>query len=249
MTMEILGRVLTPAFERFHEDVKAELDVIDISYEAIQADDRTGGRRGLGGYWGLTQFAPDLKSATIRLALNIGDGAFSHTAGHEHAHVLQRLRKYADIQVPIGWGTESQQAKVTTTFSEAIECVAIDELLMGYGLDPSYSRQVRIQKLTSDVESVKLGPASLDSPRFIRSVLRYVRTALENPEVHWKDLETSIRRTWPDVTSLGDRMIIRPEEIGRTTRSQRRQSFLYLQDELGLRGRVVINDPETGRQR
>ena len=190
--------------------------------------------------------SPDHKEAIIGLDVGVPDEAFSHTAAHKHAHVLQRLMGYMEVQLPPGVAQESEEGRVRTNLAEAVVCVAVDELVQPFGLDPRYSVQRRLDIMMRNTETVTLKRHVTTNPRFVRFVLRCVRSALQSFGGDWPLVRSAMTSKWPEVASLGEELTSRLERIGRATRKQRRLSFEYLQAKLDLKGKVTLYNPTTG---
>ena len=104
--MKILGRAVNDCYEAFFASVKTELTGFPISYSAVGPE----GIDGHGAFFGRARL--DLSSRRIQIWLNsdISDDAFSHTAAHELAHIVLRLRGYYTTSIPIDAGPSCTQA-------------------------------------------------------------------------------------------------------------------------------------------
>ena len=206
--MEILGRIMTPAFDAFYTNVEVELAGLQISYEVMQRGKRIMGRKLSERIWGANVWWPGNRTARVLLSPELPDESYSHNVAHELVHILDGVRGFPIATPSENHGWESSQGKVATNLNEAVECVAIDESLLSQDLDATWSRFRRLQFLKNDIarlQSQVFERRDVENPYFVGLVLRYIRTDLELSESDWDDVKTTIRANWPEVTSLGDR--------------------------------------------
>lgn len=228
--MEILGRRMNPAFDRFYASVESEL--VPITYDIERAD----------GFNGRSQV--DLNGvAHVWLISDLPDPAYSHVAAHEVCHVLQTLRRFDKLLIPKASGPREESLQ--NYLASAIECTAVDNIVTSFGLDPAYSVGGRFLRLRTQLRKIPSSPKFSDP--FVKRVLAYVRSALEQPEDNWRILRRGFKNKLPEVAVMAQGFLAELEKLDLQDRDDRRKAFLLLRDGLRLKGTIGIRNPLTGQ--
>lgn len=238
--MEILGRTLSTEYEAFRASVESELNV-DITYEAMGAEEASQIR------FGRTRVNLGSSTSHIWMNLALPDDAFSSTAAHELAHVLQVILGHYKPMVrweePVG----SFLSIVSERLDGATECIACDQLTAPYGLDASYSVAARYKVLLEELRTAQRSSPLFGSLEFASAALRYIRARFEQPVERLEKLKRGFEAKLPGVVVTADVLRQRVLACGLTTVDQRRDSMLILRDGLRLQGKVEILPPDRGR--
>ena len=180
---------MNPAFDRFYASVESEL--IPITYDVLAPD------RGLNG----ESYSDPLRGvAQVWLKSDLPDAAHSHVAAHEVCHVLQTQGGFDKLATRKGSGPrdESLQGALSTT----VECTAVDKMVPTFGLDPTYSVGWRFLGLRTQLSKIQPSPKFGDP--FVKRVLAYVRSALEQPEDNWRILRRGFKNKLPQVAVMAE---------------------------------------------
>ena len=190
----------------------------------------------------------DLQSRTARVWINVDlpEEAFVHVAAHELGHILQTLRGFYKTSIRSELGPGTPEYRIQTSLSGATECVAIDQMIRPLGLDPSFSVNERYNFLYKGLRKVGRSHPNRGSFVFASSSLGYSRAGLEQPPGHWDTLRRGFVRKLPEVAEIAEGLLVIVLETGLATVEQRRDSMILLRNELGLKGKVNIEDPLTG---
>ena len=232
--MEILRRTLSTEYEAFHRSVEGELN-LDITYEP-----------GGGEEFGRSRVALKSSTADIFISLELPDDAFSHTAAHELAHVLQSLRGYYKPSVSSELPEDSAEANISIRLDEAIECIAVDRLTAQYGLDASYAVNARYRSRLEALRKAQRSSPALGTPQFGSEALQYIRASFEQPAERWERLRRGFELKLPDLVGTAEELRQRVLVCGTKTVDQRRDAMLILRDGLCLQGKVFVANPLTG---
>ncbi len=237
--MDILERPISAACETFLSEALSEMPPPRFE-PASKGPARIGGTS-----WGASEMIDGVPHIWVDTGLD--DAAFSHTLAHEVGHMLQRARKFTRVggrgQMDVSW------QRVVSSFTDALECSAVDELLIPYGTDRSYSTGRRRRTVWGQAQTVLGTVQALPNPDFVRRILVLVRAGLEQPEEFWDAVKREYATTNPPIPVRADEIVNGVRDIGLATRDQRWKSMLYVQGRLSLIGKVVLVDHATGRQR
>lgn len=237
--MNILGRSIHATCEAFLAAALGEM-ATPVFEPASKGPNRSGGT-----YWGASQMIDGVPHIWVDTGLD--DAAFAHTCAHEVGHMLQRTRKFTEIFARARTNTDWQ--RVVSTFSEALECPAVDELLGPYGTDKSHSLEMRRETVRAQARIALTGAPALANHNFVRRILVLVRAGLEQPEEFWDHVRQEYAEITPAIPVFADEVVSRVRDTGLATKDQRWDSMLYVQSRLSLIGMVVLIDPATGRRR
>lgn len=228
--MEILGRRMNPAFDRFYASVESEL--IPITYDDLAPGRRVSGesqvylRKGLARVW--------LKS-------DLPDEAHSHVAAHEVCHVLQTLRGFDKLIMPKARG--SREGALQGALAGAVECTAVDKMIGSFGLDSTYSVGLRFNHLRTELLKLQPPCPQKFTDPFVMSVLAYVRSAREQPDNKWRILRRGFKNKRPQLAAMAEDFLTELEKLDLQDRDDRRKAFLLLRDGLRLEGTIEIHNP------
>ena len=237
--MDILDRPISAACETFLSEALSEMSPPRFE-PASKGPTRIDGTS-----WGASKMIDGVPH--IWIDTDLDDAAFAHTLAHEVGHMLQRARNFTQVggrgQMDVSW------QRVVSSFTEALECSAVDELLIPYGTDRSYSSGRRQRTVWGQAQSALGTAQALTNPDFVRRILVLVRAGLEQPEEFWVAVKTEYAKTNPPIPVRADEIVSGVRDIGLATREQRWKSMLYVQGRLSLIGKVVLMDHATSRQR
>ena len=221
---------MSAAFDRFYASVESELTPITYDFEHSP------------GFNGRSQVDLD-GVAHVWLIPELSDPAYSHVAAHEVCHVVQELRGFDKLLIPEASG--SREMALQNSLASAVECTAVDSIVTSFGLDASRSVRGRFLGLRTDLRNIR--PTPVFSDPFVKRVLAYVRSALEQPKVDWRIIRRGFRNKLPKVAEMAEGFLMELDRLDLQDRDDRHKAFLLLRDGLRLEGRIGIRNAQTGR--